>query len=264
MKLLFVQGARKEPTVFIIKDSSIKEESFFVDLNCIISSGFVYNLFTNEEKSEHVSNFKNFKEIEDMNLPDDNAVWNVFMATAIQHIKIILCLNPLADNFSKTIRTFPAFVNNTSIDWFLNWPEPALYELAKREFMCIENLERFALENLKEVLLEPEQDEDLSLENSAVEENMDNSIVNKSNIDNSMEDINDSKEKEEKEEYEKKSELVKLKLVQRKSSMAMRNNESKIKIAEKLSLVFSKSFCELINFNDEYCKQAHRIRAFKS
>eukprot|EP00340_Litonotus_pictus_P012496 CAMPEP_0170538444 /NCGR_PEP_ID=MMETSP0209-20121228/103311_1 /TAXON_ID=665100 ORGANISM="Litonotus pictus, Strain P1" /NCGR_SAMPLE_ID=MMETSP0209 /ASSEMBLY_ACC=CAM_ASM_000301 /LENGTH=3072 /DNA_ID=CAMNT_0010840135 /DNA_START=28 /DNA_END=9246 /DNA_ORIENTATION=- len=145
IKTLFIQtGLRRESTVFVIKDNSINEESYYVDLNCIISSGIVYNLFTNDEKIDLISQLRNIREIEEMNLPDDQAVWKTFIEVAMSHMRIIICLNPLNEKFTKTLRTFPAFINNTYIDWFLNWPEPALYELAKRELMQIKGLEKFA------------------------------------------------------------------------------------------------------------------------
>ena len=127
-------GLKKESTIFIIKDNNITDEAMYVDLNCIISSGIVYNLFSNEEKAEWIGNIKQMKDIEDMNLNDDQSIWDTFLSKTMQRLRVILCINPLNINFSKILRSFPALINSTTIDWYESWPEPALYYLAEKEF----------------------------------------------------------------------------------------------------------------------------------
>ena len=51
----------------------------YVDLNCIISSGIVYNLFTGEEKAEVIGNARQMKEYEELNNIDDNLFWDYIM-----------------------------------------------------------------------------------------------------------------------------------------------------------------------------------------
>ena len=127
-------GFRKEPTIFLVRDSNIKLESFYVDLNCVISSGIVYNLFSSEEKSEMIAQIKSNKESnEDANL-DEQFIWDSFIVSTMQRLRVFMCLNPLDVEFTKRLRTFPALINNTTIDWYEAWPESALYFLAEREF----------------------------------------------------------------------------------------------------------------------------------
>ena len=55
-------GVRLENSIFLLNDNNINDDQMYVDLNCIISSGIVYNLFTGEEKF-CININKNYKEI---------------------------------------------------------------------------------------------------------------------------------------------------------------------------------------------------------
>ena len=142
---LYVQGGlRREPTIFIVRDTNLKEESYYVDLNCMISSGIIYNLFSGEEKIEVINQIKNNKENEDMVSNDDQQIWDAFISSTMNRLRVFICMNPLDQDFTKRLRLFPALINNTTIDWYESWPENALFFLAKREFSKLEDNQSFS------------------------------------------------------------------------------------------------------------------------
>jgi dynein heavy chain, axonemal len=51
-KILRQAGAKNEPTVFLFTDSEIKDESFVEDINNVLNTYEVPNLFSTEEKAE--------------------------------------------------------------------------------------------------------------------------------------------------------------------------------------------------------------------
>ena len=127
---LYVQGGlRREPTIFIVRDTNLKEESYYVELNCMISSGIIYNLFSGEEKIEVINQIKNNKENEDMVSNDDQQIWEAFISSTMNRLRVFICMNPLDQDFTKRLRLFPALINNTTIDWYESWPENALFFL---------------------------------------------------------------------------------------------------------------------------------------
>ena len=44
-------------------------------------------------------------------------------------------MSPVGEAFRRRLRTFPALVNCTTIDWFLPWPEEALRSTADTVFI---------------------------------------------------------------------------------------------------------------------------------
>jgi len=45
-------------------------------------------------------------------------------------LHVIFAMSPAGDDFRRRIRVFPALVNCTTIDWFLEWPKKALVTVA--------------------------------------------------------------------------------------------------------------------------------------
>ena len=43
---------------------------------------------------------------------------------------VIFAMSPAGEDFRRRLRVFPALVNCTTIDWFLEWPKKALLTVA--------------------------------------------------------------------------------------------------------------------------------------
>lgn len=48
-----------------------------------------------------------------------------------QNIHVVLAMSPLGEIFRNRLRMFPSLVNCCTIDWFTEWPEEALLNVAK-------------------------------------------------------------------------------------------------------------------------------------
>ncbi len=47
------------------------------------------------------------------------------------NIHMVIAMSPLGDIFRTRLRMFPSLVNCCTLDWFTEWPEEALIEVAK-------------------------------------------------------------------------------------------------------------------------------------
>jgi len=45
-------------------------------------------------------------------------------------LHLSLCFSPAGDQLRNRCRNFPGLVSNTTIDWFFEWPEDALEDVA--------------------------------------------------------------------------------------------------------------------------------------
>ena len=60
---------------------------------------------------------------EEMNVEGSmNKKYNKFIETCKEYLHLALVFSPVGSEFRRRLRTFPALVNCTTIDWYLEWP----------------------------------------------------------------------------------------------------------------------------------------------
>ncbi|XP_068615161.1 dynein axonemal heavy chain 2-like [Brachionichthys hirsutus] len=145
IKMLYrLTGVDNKPTVFLFSDTQIVEESFLEDINNILSSGEVSNLYKQDEFVE-VCNALSESAKKDGVSQNPDSLFGYLIERVRNNLHIALCLSPVGEPFRKHILQYPALVNCTSIDWFCEWPNDALLEVAER---YLEGLELGSLEGI--------------------------------------------------------------------------------------------------------------------
>uniref|UniRef100_A0A8C3P4G2 Dynein axonemal heavy chain 2 n=1 Tax=Chrysemys picta bellii TaxID=8478 RepID=A0A8C3P4G2_CHRPI len=130
-KLYRQAGVDLKPTTFLFVDTQIMDDSFLEDINNILSSGEVPNLYKADE----------FEEIQSMildaaradGIPETaDSLFGYLIERVRNNLHVVVCLSPIGDPFRNWIRQYPALVNCTTIDWFSEWPRQALLEVAEK------------------------------------------------------------------------------------------------------------------------------------
>uniref|UniRef100_A0A8C5KUF0 Dynein axonemal heavy chain 11 n=1 Tax=Jaculus jaculus TaxID=51337 RepID=A0A8C5KUF0_JACJA len=133
-------GAKSMPTVFLLTDAHVLDESFLVLINDLLASGEIPDLFSDEDADKIVSGIRN--EVRSLGMVDSREnCWNFFLARVRQQLKIIFCFSPVGHTLRVRARKFPALVNCTAIDWFHAWPQEALVSVSRRFIEEIEGIE---------------------------------------------------------------------------------------------------------------------------
>ena len=141
-------GAKGQPVTFLMTDSQIVQERFLVYINDLLSSGYIPDLMSNEEKEEMCNAVrKEVKEAGILDTPEN--LWDFFLDKVRRYLHVCLCFSPVGDKFRIRARNFPALINCTVIDWFQPWPHEALVSVAGRFLSEIPELEPELLENLQ-------------------------------------------------------------------------------------------------------------------
>ncbi len=134
MKVIMrLAGEKNQPTVFMFDDTQIINESFLEDVNGILNTGEVPNLFAPEELSEIYGDpalEKNMNE-EGINTGNPAEKYSFFVRRCRENLHVVLCMSPIGDAFRTRLRMFPALVNCCTIDWFTEWPAEALRSVAR-------------------------------------------------------------------------------------------------------------------------------------
>ncbi len=128
-----LSGGKAEQTVFLFTDNQIKEESFVEDINNLLNTSEVPNLFPSDEKAEIVEMVRNDARSEGKAVEGSIAqLYSYFIERVKKNLHIVLCFSPIGDALRNRIRMFPSLVNCCTIDWFFEWPQDALVSVAQK------------------------------------------------------------------------------------------------------------------------------------
>lgn len=98
----------------------------------MLNGGIVPNIYAADELAKLREDLrKPFKRAGNTLETPDNM--NEFFFNQIKdNLHLSICMSPIGEAFRNYCRMYPALINNTTIDWFMQWPEDALTEVAMR------------------------------------------------------------------------------------------------------------------------------------
>lgn len=133
--MMIKAGTEGKQVVFLFSDNQIKSESFVEDINMILNTGDVPNLFPPDEKADIIEKmqviartqvifvhklhiavniFLQGKKIEATPL----SMYNFFIERVKENLHVVLAMSPIGDAFRNRLRMFPSLINCCTIDWF--------------------------------------------------------------------------------------------------------------------------------------------------
>uniref|UniRef100_A0A5F8HIF6 Dynein axonemal heavy chain 6 n=1 Tax=Monodelphis domestica TaxID=13616 RepID=A0A5F8HIF6_MONDO len=137
-KLYKMAGVDDRDMVFLFTDTQIVVEEFLEDINNILNSGEVPNLFEKDELEFVMAATR--PKAKEAGIPEGNRdeVFQFFISRVRQKLHIVLCMSPVGEAFRARCRMFPSLVNCCTIDWFVQWPREALLSVSKTFFLNID------------------------------------------------------------------------------------------------------------------------------
>lgn len=142
--LMSKTGVENIPTVFLLGDSEFQNETFFEDLNNLLNTGEVPNLYTKTDNKEDL--MTKLREAiqaryKEMQINNDE-ILQLLKEHSMENLHVVFCMSPIGDHFRQRLRTFPSLVNSTTITYFWPWPEEGLRSVAMQSFANVEGLEK--------------------------------------------------------------------------------------------------------------------------
>ncbi|KAH0626110.1 hypothetical protein JD844_000881 [Phrynosoma platyrhinos] len=128
-KLYRQTGVDLKPTTFLFVDTQIADECFLEDINNILSSGEVPNLYKPDEFEEIQNNIIDAARKEGIQESQDS-LFAYLIERVRNNLHVVLCLSP--------------------VDWFSEWPKEALLEVAEKylEGVDLGSTERGSLDTI--------------------------------------------------------------------------------------------------------------------
>jgi len=124
-RCLMIAGVENKPVSFLFVDTQIINEQMLEDINNILNTGDVTNLYRNEDFDTIYNACRNDcvkKGIQ----PNKMNMFAQYLSRVQRNIHCIIAMSPLGEVFRTRLRMFPSLINCSTIDWFTEWPEEAL------------------------------------------------------------------------------------------------------------------------------------------
>ncbi|RLN83016.1 hypothetical protein BBO99_00002484 [Phytophthora kernoviae] len=140
--VLRMAGTGARPLVFLFSDTQIKYDGFVEDINNMLNSGEIPNLFPYDERvgiceavRPHVK--EKFGKAVGDNM-SQTQLYAFFLQRVRSNLHIVLACSPIGDAFRDRLRKFPSLINCCTIDWFTAWPSDALVAVAEKFLADVE------------------------------------------------------------------------------------------------------------------------------
>ncbi|KAJ3389327.1 Dynein heavy chain 7, axonemal [Entophlyctis sp. JEL0112] len=124
-KIFRCAGGLGKQTIFLFSDTQIQQEAFLEEINNVLNSGEVPNLYAQDEKQELFEVMRN-NGARTAGEISPAALFQIFIDRCRENLHVVLCMSPVGEAFRNRLRKFPSLVNCCTIDWFRDWPEDAL------------------------------------------------------------------------------------------------------------------------------------------
>ncbi|XP_027139394.1 dynein heavy chain 6, axonemal [Larimichthys crocea] len=145
-RLYKMAGVEGKDMVFLFTDTQIVVEEFLEDVNNMLNSGEVPNLFEKDELEQVLAATRPKAKEAGISEENRDEVFQYFISRVREKLHIVLCMSPVGDAFRSRCRMFPSLVNCCTIDWFVQWPREALLSVSKDFFQEVD----FGSEELKQ------------------------------------------------------------------------------------------------------------------
>uniref|UniRef100_A0A803YQF6 Dynein axonemal heavy chain 1 n=1 Tax=Meleagris gallopavo TaxID=9103 RepID=A0A803YQF6_MELGA len=124
-KIMMKAGLESVPKTFLFVDTQIKNESFLEDINNLLNSGDVPNIYNPDDEEQIMTAMKPV--VRELGLQPTKAnLMAAYTGRVRSNIHMVLCMSPIGEVFRARLRQFPSLVNCCTIDWFNEWPAEAL------------------------------------------------------------------------------------------------------------------------------------------
>ena len=129
--MLLAAGVEGKSLVLLLTDTQIVSEEFLEDVNCLLNSGEIPNLFDADEMDVVVTRMREVVEDNGMLVTRDEC-YQVFQTRVRDCLHVVLCMSPVGDALRLRCRRFPSLINCCTLNWFSEWPPSALLSVANR------------------------------------------------------------------------------------------------------------------------------------
>ncbi|EMC91770.1 hypothetical protein BAUCODRAFT_126763 [Baudoinia panamericana UAMH 10762] len=123
-------GCRGERVCFILDESNVLDSGFLERMNTLLANGEVPGLFEGDEYATLMTACKEGAQRQGLLLDSQEELYKWFTQQIVRNLHVVFTMNPPSEGLSSKAATSPALFNRCVLNWFGDWSDQALYQVA--------------------------------------------------------------------------------------------------------------------------------------
>eukprot|EP01064_Diplonema_japonicum_P034641 TRINITY_DN7253_c0_g2_i1.p1 TRINITY_DN7253_c0_g2~~TRINITY_DN7253_c0_g2_i1.p1 ORF type:complete len:4818 (+),score=1605.91 TRINITY_DN7253_c0_g2_i1:85-14538(+) len=138
-------GCKGEKICFIFDESNVMDSGFLEYMNALLASGEVPGLFEGQEYDQLIQQAREGINSQPgarvVDTSDKHQMYKWFVSQVQLNLHVIFTMNPNSPDFHSRCQTSPALFNRCTIDWFGEWSDEALEQVAREYTQTLDLME---------------------------------------------------------------------------------------------------------------------------
>ncbi|GAB6032148.1 hypothetical protein CHUAL_010802 [Chamberlinius hualienensis] len=127
--LLRTVGTQGKPTVFLLTDNYLRNELFLEDVESLLKSAEVSNLFSPDERQEIVQMLRS---------EGSQQTYATFVNRCRENLHLVLIINSKSAIFLRQLHIFPSLVTCCTINYMSQWPNDTIEKVAYNQLQSLD------------------------------------------------------------------------------------------------------------------------------
>ncbi|KAK3716178.1 dynein heavy chain [Vermiconidia calcicola] len=123
-------GCKGEKICFIMDESNVLDSGFLERMNTLLANGEVPGLFEGDEYATLMTACKEGAQRQGLLLDSQEELYKWFTQQIVRNLHVVFTMNPPSEGLSSKAATSPALFNRCVLNWFGDWSDQALYQVA--------------------------------------------------------------------------------------------------------------------------------------
>ncbi|KAL8738025.1 MAG: hypothetical protein Q9181_001132 [Wetmoreana brouardii] len=123
-------GCRGEKLCFIMDESNVLDSAFLERMNTLLANAEVPGLFEGDDFAALMTACKEGAQRQGLLLDSQEELYKWFTQQIIKNLHVVFTMNPPEEGLSSRAATSPALFNRCVLNWFGDWSDQALFQVA--------------------------------------------------------------------------------------------------------------------------------------
>ena len=123
-------GCKGEKICFIMDEANVLDSGFLERMNTLLANAEVPGLFEGDEYAALMTACKEGAQRQNLHLDSPEELYKWFTQQIVNNLHVVFTMNPPEGGLSSKAATSPALFNRCVLNWFGDWSDQALFQVA--------------------------------------------------------------------------------------------------------------------------------------